>query len=63
MKEGFWLKTNWKRDHLKRMNGLSIVGDADIIPEDEEEPYPYCSPTKERPSVVFNPYRDMLVND
>ena len=63
MKEGFWPKTNWKWDYLKRMNALSIRGDADITLKDEEEPYPYCGPAKERPCVVSNPYRDSLLND
>ena len=61
--EGFWPKTNWKRDHTGRVNDLSCVGDQDISPEDEEEAYPYCGPADQRPGPQFNPYRDVLLND
>ena len=45
------------------MNDLSITGDPNITPKDDKEPYSNCSPLKERPDPVFNPYRDVLFND
>ena len=63
LKEGFWPKTNWKRDHLGQKNDLSIIDDLNITSENEEEPYPYCDHAKEKLSLVFNTYKNMLLND
>jgi hypothetical protein len=34
---------------------------ADLTPEDDPEPYPFCGSAKERPRSNFNPYRDVLL--
>jgi hypothetical protein len=36
---------------------------ADNTPEDDPEPYLFCSPAKDRPRPNFNPYHDVLLGD
>ena len=36
---------------------------ANLTPEDDPEPYPFCDSAKERPRPNFNPYHDILLGD
>ena len=39
------------------------VVSPDTTPEDDLEPYPYCSPAKAQPKPYFNLYRDVVLGD
>jgi hypothetical protein len=36
---------------------------ANLTPEDDPEPYPFCGPAKDRLRPNFNPYRNILLGD
>ena len=64
LQEGFWPITNWQYDHANIMSsGVGLDVSSNTTPEDDPEPYPYCSPAKSRPKPCFNPYQDVLLGD
>ena len=44
-------------------SGVGHDVSPDTTPEDDPEPYPYCSPAKVQPKPCFNPYRDVHLGD
>ena len=64
LQEGFWPISDWKRDHARNCSrGNDPTHSADLIPEDDPEPYPFCSSAKDKPRPNFNPYHDVLLRD
>jgi hypothetical protein len=62
--EGFWLISNWRRDHTNNSSKDPIPNYVpDLTPEDDPESYPYCDHAKERPKSNFNPYWDVLLGN
>jgi hypothetical protein len=37
--------------------------DIGVTPKDDPEPFPFCGPTKERPRLNFNPFKDVMLGD
>ena len=57
IQEGFWLMSNWQRDHACSMSSsieANVASDTTL--EDDLEPDSYCGPSKARPKPQFNPY-------
>jgi hypothetical protein len=64
LQEGFWPISDWRRDHARSCSTENgPAHSADLTPEDNQEPYPFCGPAKERPRPNFNSYRNVLLGD
>jgi hypothetical protein len=64
LQEGFWLISDWRKDHARSCSTENgPAHSADLTPENDPEPYPFCGSARDRLRPNFNPYRNVLLGD